>query len=616
MAGTKIWELSNEFIREPESTHYVETENAIFVANIVGGELDKDGEGWISKVSPEGEIIEGKWVEGLNAPHGMRTYQGTLWVADIDELVGIDLESATVTARIPVPDSEFLNDLDIADDGTIFVSDTLTNEIYQVTQDGDVSTFAPGVEKEFPNGLLIQDNKLIVAAWGNIVDFNTFETDVPGNVFELDLNSGEKTIITTEPLGNLDGIELDEEGNFLVTDFYGKLYLVDPTKGEAEELLSDLEYSADIALITRQDLVIIPDFDRKVQAYQYKPDLGLREENTSLLELGGDTQTIKLEFNLSNKNLETGTAHEVGVFVVDDLEGRIDGLLPGDDSYIQAALSGGETIFSVISDDFIANPSRIIDGFDGQFLSFYLIQNGSTDEVLTNPDSESKVMLGTPLDTAGLSTLHIDGSNDNQFELNFEDNLGDDESDLVLTVESTDKSPLIGTQFQGQAERELINLLGFAGNEIQVSFPVVASEADFENTVGFYQVESLAGTVVDPITGQEYNPGEAGYTQAALRNSQELGISFNDSSENFSDVLSGGHLYAPFLIMNNTLESSLATLDADSNQEIAVYFSYIEANFDGVDHVRLLGDNTWGFEDLPQGGDMDFNDIVIQSSFG
>lgn len=60
---------------------------------------------------------------------------------------------------------------------------------------------------------------------------------------------------------------------------------------------------------------------------------------------------------------------------------------------------------------------------------------------------------------------------------------------------------------------------------------------------------------------------------------------------------------------------SLEIIDADSSAEVAVYFSYIEANFDGVDRVRLLGDNSWGFEDLPQGGDMDFNDIVIQASF-
>ncbi|HEY9599504.1 MAG TPA: DUF4114 domain-containing protein [Cyanophyceae cyanobacterium] len=42
------------------------------------------------------------------------------------------------------------------------------------------------------------------------------------------------------------------------------------------------------------------------------------------------------------------------------------------------------------------------------------------------------------------------------------------------------------------------------------------------------------------------------------------------------------------------------------------YFAYLGANPDGVDHIRLLGDNTFGFEDLYGGGDQDFNDMVFR----
>ena len=41
-------------------------------------------------------------------------------------------------------------------------------------------------------------------------------------------------------------------------------------------------------------------------------------------------------------------------------------------------------------------------------------------------------------------------------------------------------------------------------------------------------------------------------------------------------------------------------------------FTYLEANSDGVDHIRLLGNNIFGFEDLPSGGDRDFNDIIVK----
>jgi len=42
------------------------------------------------------------------------------------------------------------------------------------------------------------------------------------------------------------------------------------------------------------------------------------------------------------------------------------------------------------------------------------------------------------------------------------------------------------------------------------------------------------------------------------------------------------------------------------------YFAYQGINQDAVDHVRVLGNNTFGFEDLFGGGDNDFNDLVFQ----
>jgi hypothetical protein len=37
----------------------------------------------------------------------------------------------------------------------------------------------------------------------------------------------------------------------------------------------------------------------------------------------------------------------------------------------------------------------------------------------------------------------------------------------------------------------------------------------------------------------------------------------------------------------------------------------VGANPDKVDHFRLIGNNTFGVEDLYGGGDRDFNDLVI-----
>ncbi|MEM9639095.1 MAG: DUF4114 domain-containing protein [Pseudomonadota bacterium] len=70
--------------------------------------------------------------------------------------------------------------------------------------------------------------------------------------------------------------------------------------------------------------------------------------------------------------------------------------------------------------------------------------------------------------------------------------------------------------------------------------------------------------------------------------------------------LLGGYLYAPLLIADGDFES----LEGDFKQ---VYFSFAQANLDGAEHIRSLGNNTFGFEDLPNGGDNDFNDLIIRT---
>jgi hypothetical protein len=61
-----------------------------------------------------------------------------------------------------------------------------------------------------------------------------------------------------------------------------------------------------------------------------------------------------------------------------------------------------------------------------------------------------------------------------------------------------------------------------------------------------------------------------------------------------------------FLAQNSTNQATGA---------IQAYFAYLGANPDRVDHIRLLGDNTFGFEDLFGGGDLDYNDVVVQVNF-
>ncbi|MEM6752892.1 MAG: Calx-beta domain-containing protein, partial [Cyanobacteria bacterium P01_C01_bin.38] len=156
-------------------------------------------------------------------------------------------------------------------------------------------------------------------------------------------------------------------------------------------------------------------------------------------------------------------------------------------------------------------------------------------------------------------------------------------------------------------DENLLDLKSFA-EEVTINF-TVDREALYDNTVGFYKIEDAQGTITDPVTGNKFKPsdGEA-YAQLAFElREPELELSTDSqSSITIQDTLLGGYLYAPLLIADGDFES----LEGDFKQ---VYFSFAQANLDGAEHIRSLGNNTFGFEDLPNGGDNDFNDLIIRT---
>src|SRR5262245_24893022 len=80
-----------EGIATPESVYVDSATGDIYASQIQGMPDQKDGMGHIAKLSSDGTVVNAMWVTGLNAPKGMRSANGTLWVADIDEVVGIDM---------------------------------------------------------------------------------------------------------------------------------------------------------------------------------------------------------------------------------------------------------------------------------------------------------------------------------------------------------------------------------------------------------------------------------------------------------------------------------------------------------------------------------------------
>ena len=254
---------ATEGIATPESAYYDEASGFVFTSQIDGGPTDRDGNGRIVKLHADGSVAAANWVTGLHAPKGLRAHQGTLWVADLDEVIGFDIASGKETARVKIDGAQFLNDVAAGSDGTVYVSDFMANRIYAVN-DGIVTTFAEGEQLEYPNGLLVEGTRLIVGAWGR--PEADFTTKVPGRLYALDLGTKQKTLITQKPLGNLDGVESDGRGGYIVSDYLaGKILHVSAT-GESRELRQFMPGAADIGFVPSINAVIVPHMNENTVA--------------------------------------------------------------------------------------------------------------------------------------------------------------------------------------------------------------------------------------------------------------------------------------------------------------------------------------------------------------
>ena len=73
-------------LNEPESAVFDKKNSAVYISNINGDPLKLDKNGYISKISVDGQILEKKWIKGLDAPKGMTIFNDHLFVADVNKI--------------------------------------------------------------------------------------------------------------------------------------------------------------------------------------------------------------------------------------------------------------------------------------------------------------------------------------------------------------------------------------------------------------------------------------------------------------------------------------------------------------------------------------------------
>lgn len=250
----------------PESVRYDSAQDVYFVSNINGEALAKDNNGFISRVRPDGAVEVLKFVEGgrggvtLNAPKGLALRGDTLWVADIDVVrafnaqTGVPLDSVKLDSLRAV----FLNDIAIAPNGAIYVTDT------GIRFDDVGNVLHPGPDRIFRIG---PDRKVTVAVRGDTLGRpNGITLDAVGRRFVI-AQYGGKAVMAWKPgdkaptviargVGGFDGVEIIA-GKIVVSSWTdSSITRFDSTQGT--KIITGVPSPADIGYDAKRNRLLVP----------------------------------------------------------------------------------------------------------------------------------------------------------------------------------------------------------------------------------------------------------------------------------------------------------------------------------------------------------------------
>lgn len=266
----KMWE-TDTLMTTSESVLYDKKHDRIYVSNINGDPSDKDGNGFISSLTPDGKALELYFFSGyLDAPKGMALKGDKLYVSNIDQLVEIDVKTRFPSATWKIDTAKFLNDVAVGPNGTIYFSDSRTNTIYSL-KDKKINVFLHSSQLNGPNGISVTDTVMYVTTMNG------------GQVLKINMDDKSINEMATG-IGAGDGIVPIGDGRFLASSWSGKVFLIEKD-GSTKTLINtevDKINAADIEYVQDQNMLLVPTFrGNRVVAYKLKPE-NKNEKQTDL----------------------------------------------------------------------------------------------------------------------------------------------------------------------------------------------------------------------------------------------------------------------------------------------------------------------------------------------
>lgn len=247
----------------PEAVYFDKKRDIYLISNINGKPLDKDDNGFISKMTPDGKLTL-KFIDGadpkieLNAPKGLTISGDTLYVADIDRVRLFDALTGLPKGEVLLPGATFVNAVATGKDGIIYATDsgldasftsTGTDAVYVIKNQKAEKLLASAEKLGDPNGVLGAEGGAWVATFGS------------GEIYFVS-DTGEQKSVQKMPKGKNDGIVIADDGRFFVSSWEASAIFAGKPGEEFHQEISGVESPAAIGYDCRRNRILIPSFSK------------------------------------------------------------------------------------------------------------------------------------------------------------------------------------------------------------------------------------------------------------------------------------------------------------------------------------------------------------------
>ena len=259
-------EVAGAGLQGPRAIVYDAAADVYLVSNVNGNPLEEDENGFVSRISPDGEVLALEWIPNqgsasrIDAPKGMAIRGDTLFITDIRCVRIADRESGDIHETRCLGDVTSLTGIDVAEEGSFFVSDSgyelangesvpsSSDALYRLTFRANQAggTLARGADLNHPQGVAVGSRGIFVAtAGGDLLRFTP---------------AGERTSILSSPEQVFEGVVFTAGGGFAYSSSAdGAVYLVDGT-GAVSVLIGGIDAPGDLGYDPMRNRVLIPLF--------------------------------------------------------------------------------------------------------------------------------------------------------------------------------------------------------------------------------------------------------------------------------------------------------------------------------------------------------------------